>query len=261
MPLPRALIADGDPSTRLFLSSHLRTDGFSPDECGDGRDAFERLTASPFDLVILDARLPRLDGIALCRAIRQEAANRDAGVFVLGTSAAESDKVLALVNGADDYLTKPISIREFLARVCAVMRRAARTSGAARERIQRGDLDLDPSRRQLIVRGRAIACSRQEFDLVYVLAAAPGIVFTREELLARHWPAFAASRLRRGKPGIDEVSAGKPGVDDASADKPRDADIRLVDPIVSRVRRKIERNPDDPEMIVTVWGVGYKFRS
>jgi len=242
---------------RLFLSRHLRTDGFSSDECGDGRDAFERLTTSPFDLVILDATLPRLDGIALCRAIRQEAANRDAGVFVLGTSAAESDKVLALINGADDYLTKPVSIREFLARVCAVMRRAARTSGmAARERIQRGDLDLDPSRRQLIVRGRPIACSRQEFDLVYALAAAPGIVFTREELLARHWPAFAASRLRRGKSGTDEALAGTP-----ADDNHRRQDVRLVDPIVSRVRRKIERNPDDPEMILTVWGVGYKFRS
>ena len=227
---PRALIADGHQPTRALLTRHLFSDGFTTEECVDGREALERLTLSPFDLIVLDATLPGLDGIALCRAIRQGALNSHAGIFVLACSKIESDTVLALVNGADDYLTKPIGIREFLARVSAVMRRVER--GAERQMrttIERADLRLDPSRRHVIVRGQGIACSRQEFELLYALASSPGIVFSREELLLRHWP----------------KNAGK--------------DVRLVDPIVSRLRRKIERSPHAPQMILTVWGIGYKF--
>ena len=142
--------------------------------------------------------------------------------------------MLALVNGADDYLTKPLSIREFLARVSAVMRRARRVAGTSTKKaIDRPDIQLDPSRRQVVVRGTAVACSKQEFDLLYALASSAGIVFSREELLARHWSASAASPLRR--------------------------DVRLVDPIISRLRRKIEDDPDEPRLILTVWGIGYKF--
>jgi DNA-binding response OmpR family regulator len=227
---PRALIADGDRPTRLLLSRHLVSDGFTIDECGDGREALERLTASPFDLIVLDAALSGLDGIALCRAIRHGAANPDAAIFVVAGSDVESDKVLAFVNGADDYLTKPLGIREFLARVSAVMRRVERvTDRHVHETIEHAELRLDPSRRQVIARGQAIACSKQEFELLYGLASSPGIVFSREELLARYWP------------------------------KDGHKDVRLVDPIVSRLRRKIERTPDSPEMILTVWGIGYKF--
>ena len=179
---------------------------------------------------MLDGALSGLDGIALCRAIRQGSANARSAIFIVATSAAESDKVLALVNGADDYLTKPLSIREFLARVSAVMRRtqlAADSNG--KDPIDRSDIRLDPSKRQVFVRGSAVACSKQEFDLLYALASSPGIVFSREELVARYW--------RGGS----------------------DADVRLVDPIISRLRRKIERHPDAPRLILTVWGVGYKF--
>jgi two-component system OmpR family response regulator len=236
---PRALIADGDHFTRLLVSRHLLSEGFDIGECGDGLEALRCITVSRFDLIVLDGALSGLDGIALCRAIRQGSANLHSAVFIVATSASESDKVLALVNGADDYLIKPLSIREFLARVSAVMRRTERASErSTRSPIERADVRLDPARRQVFVRGRAIACSKQEFDLLYALAASPGIVFSREELLARYWPASAASPLRRGKP---------------------ETAIRLVDPIVSRLRRKIERQPDVPRMILTVWGVGYKF--
>ena len=214
---------------RRLLSHHLASEGFDVGECGDGREALEHLSDSPFDLVVLDAALRGLDGIALCRAIRQGSANSHAAIFIVAASAAESDKVLALVNGADDYVTKPLSIREFLARVSAVMRRTARATEADVKRpIHRSDIQLDPSTRQVRVRGRVVACSKQEFDLLYALASSPGIVFSREQLLARHWSSFATG-------------------------------IRLVDPIISRLRRKIEHNPDSPQLIITVWGVGYKF--
>jgi DNA-binding response OmpR family regulator len=227
---PRALIADVDQPTRALLSHHLVSDGFTIDECVDGREALERLIASPFDLIVVDATLPRLDGIALCRAIRHGAANTEAAVFVVATSGAECDKVLALVNGADDYLTKPVGIREFLARVSAVMRRVEWTTARqVRTTLELADLRLDPSRRKVVVRGQGIACSKQEFELLYALASSPGIVFSREELLVRSWP-------KNGR-----------------------KDVRLVDPIVSRLRRKIEPQPHAPQMILTVWGIGYKF--
>ena len=233
----RAFIADADQTTRLLLSHHLGSEGFDVGECVDGREALEHLSDSPFDLVVLDASLRGLDGIALCRAIRQGSPNAHAAIFIVAASAAESDKVLALVNGADDYVTKPLSIREFLARVSAVMRRTVRAIEVdAKRPIHRGDVQLDPSKRQVRVRGRAVACSKQEFDLLYALASSPGIVFTREELLARYWSAFAHATVSRS-----------------------DSSIRLVDPIISRLRRKIEHEPDSPRLILTVWGVGYKF--
>ena len=227
---PRALIADADHPTRLLISHHLCSEGFDVFECVDGRDALEQISAARFELIVLDGALSGLDGIALCRAIRQGSANSHSAILIIATSAAESDKVLALVNGADDYLTKPLSIREFLARVSAVMRRTRPAAGRnGRDLIALSDVRIDPSKRQVLVRGSAVACSKQEFDLLYALASSPGIAFSREELLARYW---------RGGP---------------------EAEIRLVDPIISRLRRKIERNPDTPRLILTVWGIGYKF--
>lgn len=266
----RALIADSDHLTRLLLSRHLLSEGFDIGECDDGREALEHLTASRFDLVVLDGALGGLDGIALCRAIRQGSASPRAAIFIIAASAAESDKVLALVNGADDYLTKPLSIREFLARVTAVMRRTARVADrCAQDPIDRSEIRLDPSKRQVLVRGRAVDCSKQEFDLLYALASQPGIVFSREELLARHWSTFAKATV--GKPDAAKAMVDKSAFAASTSalrasadrsplrrDKP-DASIRLVDPIISRLRRKIEREPDTPRLILTVWGIGYKF--
>jgi len=230
LPDRKALIADGDQRTRILLSRHLSSDGFEIAECVNGRDAFDRVVGARFDLVVLDAALPGLDGITLCRAIRHSAANPLAAVFVVAGSAAESDKVLALVNGADDYLTKPVSEREFLARVSAVMRRIVPGGyQPPATTIETADLRLDPMRRQVFVRGEGIVCSKQEFNLLYGLASSPGIVFSRDELVTHYWP----KSVRH--------------------------DVRLVDPIVSRLRRKIERHPDAPRLILTVWGVGYKF--
>ena len=231
---------------RLLVSRHLFSEGFEIVECSGGLEALEHITSTRFDLVVLDGALSGLDGIALCRAIRQGSPNPHAAIFIIAASTGESDTVLALGNGADDCMTKPLNMREFLARVSAVLRRIDRTcSRTAPIPIDRPELRLDPAKRQVLVRGRAIACSKQEFDLLYALAASPGVVFTREELLARYWPAFA------------KATAGRP-LSVADARRPTAA-IRLVDPIVSRLRRKIEREPDVPRLILTVWGVGYKF--
>ena len=141
--------------------------------------------------------------------------------------------MLGLESGADDYLTKPFGVREFMARVTAVLRRA---SGELREPdrpatgiVTAGDVTLDPERRQTRVRGRLVELTRQEFDILYVLAARRGIVFSRAALIAKVWG---------GDTYVTE---------------------RTVDSVVSRIRRKIEQDPDDPEMILTAWGVGYKF--
>jgi DNA-binding response OmpR family regulator len=235
---PRALIADADVATRQLLSQQLVADGFNVNECSTGRDALERLAATHFDLVVLDADLSGLDGIALCRAVRQGTVNRNSAVFAIGDSPAESDKVLALANGADDYITKPVGVREFLARVSAVMRRTARLTHTRRDPIRRSGLTLDPARRQVMIRGRIVPCSKQEFDVIYELAASPGIVFSRADLLDRHWPGAAHA---------------------ADTHSTQRDSIRLVDPIISRLRRKLEERPDDPQLILTVWGIGYKF--
>ena len=227
---PRALIADGDRSTQRLLSQHLTSDGFSIDTCTDGREAFDRVASSPFDLIVLASALQGVDGIALCRVIRQGTINRNAAIIVVGASSNESETVLTLSNGADDYLTKPVGVREFLARVSSILRRArAAVDRTLQTHIERGEVTLDAARRITIVRGRKVPLSKQEFEVLRALASSPGIVFSRQELLMRHWT--------RGD----------------------HADVRLVDPIISRLRRKIELNPARPRLILTVWGVGYKF--
>ena len=228
-PRPLALIADPDQPAQRALSQHLTSGGFTIDTCSNGRDALERIFGTTFDLIVLEGGLQGVDAATLCRVIRQGSANPDAAVIVVATSARESDKVLLLTAGADDYLTKPVSPREFVARVATVMRRSRPRAAGEKDVIERSDFSLDPARRQLVVRGRRVALSKQEFELLYDLASSPGIVFTRHDLLQRHWPNAASG------------------------------DIRLVDPIVSRLRRKIEIDRDAPRLILTVWGVGYKF--
>ena len=226
---PRALIADPDQSTQQLLSQQLGSSGFAIDVCFDGRDALERVIGTPFDLIVLDSALQGVDGITLCRVIRQGTVNRDAAIIVVAAAEGDSDKVLTLIGGADDHLTKPVNARELLARVSTIMRRSQPAESQEKDHIKRGDLSLDPARRQVVVRGHLAHLSKQEFELLYDLASSPGIVFTRQDLLVRHWP------------------------------HTKHRDIRLVDPIVSRLRRKIEVEADKPRLILTVWGVGYKF--
>jgi DNA-binding response OmpR family regulator len=228
----RALVVEDELPVRDLLRLHLELAGFEVEESGDGREALRRLRESAYNLVILDVMLPGLDGVSLCRAIRTGGPNVSTPILMLTARDTESDKVLGLESGADDYLTKPFGIRELIARVNAITRRHARDDDSlapARKRTSAANVQLDPERREAIVRGTPIELTRQEFDLLYQLARRPGIVFSRAALLQNVWS------------------------DDTYVTE------RTVDTVISRLRRKIERDPQDPELILTAWGIGYKF--
>ena len=229
----RALIVEDEASIREIVRFHLSLAGFETEEVADGRAALDRVRADRFDLVVLDVMLPGVDGVTLCRAMRSGGPNQRSGVLMLTARDTEPDKVLGLESGADDYLTKPFGVREFMARVTSVVRRASGGTGEP-ARVETGmvaaaDVTLDPDRRQVRVRGDVVEMTKQEFDILYLLASRRGIVFSRAALIAKVW-------------GEDTYVTE-----------------RTVDSVVSRLRRKVERDPDDPEMILTAWGVGYKF--
>jgi DNA-binding response OmpR family regulator len=229
----RLLVVEDEAAIRELLRLHLSLAGFDIEEIADGTAALNRARTEKFDLIVLDVMLPGLDGITLCRAIRSQGVNTATAILMLTARDTESDKVLGLESGADDYLTKPFGIREMLARVGAILRRNeridAQATASAVRRVQTRDLALDPERREAVVRGSAVELTKQEFDLLYLLAARPGIVFSRAALLSKIWS------------------------DDTYVTE------RTVDTVVSRLRRKIERDAQDPELILTAWGVGYKF--
>jgi DNA-binding response OmpR family regulator len=230
---PRVLIVEDEVPIRELLRLHLDLAGFDVEEVGDGRAALNLARTSVFALLILDVMLPGLDGVTLCRAVRADSANRLTPILMLTARDTESDKVVGLESGADDYMTKPFGIRELLARVGAITRRVKRADDAALPakgtHVTSSVLALDRDKREARVRGELVELTRQEFDLLYQLAARPGIVFSRASLLDNVWS------------------------DDTYVTE------RTVDTVISRLRRKIERDPQDPEMILTAWGIGYKF--
>jgi DNA-binding response OmpR family regulator len=229
----RILLVEDEAPIRELLRLHLSLAGFDIDEVADGTVALERARTEKFDLIVLDVMVPGLDGITLCRAIRAQSLNMASAVLILTARGSEADKVLGLESGADDYLTKPFSVREMVARVGAILRRNARADapGAvpAARHVRSRDVALDPERREAVVHGSRVDLTKQEFDLLYLLAARPGIVFSRAALLTRIW------------------------TDDTYVTE------RTVDTVISRLRRKVERDVQNPELILTAWGVGYKF--
>src|ERR671912_1095801 len=165
----RALIVEDEPSIREIVRLHLSLAGFHTEEIADGRAALDRLRTDRFDLVVLDVMLPGVDGVTICRAMRSGGPNQRAGVLMLTARDTEPDKVIGLESGADDYLTKPFGVREFMARVASVVRRA---SGGSAEPVRietgivtAGDVTLDPDRRQVRVRGEQVEMTKQEFDI------------------------------------------------------------------------------------------------
>ena len=225
------LVVEDDPNIRDLVCLHLRLEGLDVEATPDGREGLALAKAKAFDLLILDLMLPNLDGVTLCGAIRRDSINSTAPILMLTAKREESDKVLGLETGADDYLTKPFGIRELVARVRALLRRSRRTEGGLTHKapISAGGLTVDPARRQARIDGREIELTVHEFDLLYLLAANRGIVFSRDALMQRVWG--------------DETHITE----------------RSVDTLVKRVRRKVEVDPADPQFILTVWGTGYKF--
>lgn len=227
----RVLVVEDEPAIRELISLHLKLEGFGVLPSGDGAEALRLARTERFDLIVLDVMLPGLDGVSVLGAIRRESANRDTPILMLTARREESDKVLGLETGADDYLTKPFGVREFVARIRALQRRHQRSEEieAQAQPVTAGPLIVDPQRRQARLDGREIDLTANEFDLLYLLAGNRGIVFSREALMQKVWGS---------ETHITE---------------------RSVDTLVKRVRRKIEDDSAEPQFILTVWGTGYKF--
>ena len=226
---PRILLVDDEDSLQKLLSYPLRSDGYEVVGAADGQEALDRFDESSFDLVVLDVMLPRVDGFDVCRKLRARSA---VPIIMLTAKAEEFDKVLGLELGADDYITKPFSMREFRSRVKAVLRRAELVRGDDNgdEPLVQGDLAIDFSKRQVEVRGEPVRLTYVEFEILATLARAPGRVFSRTMLLERLWG-------------------------DSSYRDPRTIDVHI-----RHLREKLERDPKSPEYLFTVRGVGYHFR-
>jgi two-component system, OmpR family, response regulator len=232
LPMPDSstiLLVDDEDAVQKLLAYPLERDGFRVVQARDGQEALERFEREHVDLVVLDVMLPKLDGLEVCKRLR---ASSSVPIIMLTARDDELDKVLGLELGADDYITKPFSIREFRSRVRALLRRAA-TPPADRdhELIESDGLTIDLARREVEVQGRPIQLTYVEFELLRTLASHPGRVYTREQLLQALW---GGSEYR----------------------EPRTIDVH-----VRHLREKLERDPREPEFILTVRGAGYRFRS
>jgi DNA-binding response OmpR family regulator len=223
------LLVDDEESVQKLLAYPLEREGFRVVQARDGQEALERFAAERIDLVVLDLMLPKLDGLEVCKQLR---ATSTVPIIMLTARDDELDKVLGLELGADDYITKPFSIREFRSRVRALLRRASipRDGGVDDELIETDGLRIDAGRRTVELNGRAIRLTYVEFELLRALAAHPGRVYSRRMLLEALW---GGSDYR----------------------EPRTIDVH-----VRHLREKLEEDPREPAFILTVRGVGYRFR-
>jgi DNA-binding response OmpR family regulator len=226
---PRILLVDDEHSVQKLLASALRKDGYEVVSALDGRAALDRVDDGGFDLVVLDLMLPKVDGFEVCRQVR---ATSSVPIIMLTAKVEEIDKVLGLELGADDYITKPFSMREFRSRVKAVLRRSqlTRVEEPAREELVDGELRIDFDKRQVTVDDAPARLTYVEFEILAALARNPGRVYSRATLLERVW---GDSAYR---------------------------DPRTVDVHIRHLREKLERDPKTPELVQTVRGVGYRFR-
>ncbi len=221
------LIVEDEETLAESVQFALEVEGFDVATVGDGRDALSSVAANPPDQVLLDLMLPGLSGLDVLRTIRRD---HHMPIIILTAKDAEADKVLGLELGADDYVTKPFSTRELIARVRSHLRRS-RLGGMPDDSlvIAGGDVEMDIDRHEVRVRGDDVALRPKEFDLLFALLARKGKLVTRDTLISEVW-------------GYDYVG-----------------DTKTLDVHIKRLRKKVEADPGDPELIVTVRGLGYKF--
>lgn len=226
----RVLLIEDDPDIVDIISINLPKYGFSVEALTDGVSGLERARRGGFDLAVLDLMLPGIDGLEICRELRAE--NKDVFIIITSGRDGESDKVVGLELGADDYLTKPYSVVELVARMKVLFRREE----ATRNRVDSsaavltfGGLMIDPEMRLVTVDSNTISLTAIEFDLLLFLARHPGRPFTREELAAHVWDSTAS--------GVDGTISAQ----------------------LSRLRKRLEKDPKNPKYVKTVWGIGYQF--
>jgi len=231
---PCVLVVEDEEAIRELVCFHLELAAYECVTAADGKSALHLAQEKPFDLIILDLVLPQLDGITLCEAIRRSGPNREVPILIVTARREESDKILGLEIGGDDYVTKPFSFRELVARVHALMRRPrstwrAQSASGPEAIVSLLGVTIDPIRRRVTASGKVVSLTPQEFNLLYLLASNAGVVFSRDELLSRVWD--------------DGVFVTERG----------------VDTLVKRLRRKVEDDPNQPTRVITVRGTGYKF--
>lgn len=231
MPPKTILIIEDNEDMAQLLALHLRDLQYTVKLCFDGRSGLEQATNNQFNLVILDLMLPECDGLSICKAIRSKPDYT--AILMLTAKASELDRVTGLESGADDYVTKPFSLSELLARIKAIFRRVDALesihSNRGKNILQRGLLTIYPDKRQVMVKGESIDLTVKEFDLLVFFASRPARVYTRNELLNQVWGV--------GYEGYEHT----------------------VNSHINRLRVKIEEDPKKPIYIQTVWGIGYKF--
>jgi DNA-binding response OmpR family regulator len=225
--MARVLVVDDDHTVREVVVSYLRAHQHDVLEAGDGEDALRLMREEPADLVVLDLMLPGIDGLEVCRRLREDG---DVPIIMLTALGSEVDRVVGLELGADDYVSKPFSPRELALRVDSVLRRTGESAPALPTVLTDGDLVVD-SARHLVTRGEVpLALTAREFDLLRFLVAHPGTAFSRDDLLQQVWGWSIGDRS-------------------------------TVTVHVRRLREKVEKDPTHPERLLTVWGVGYRWEA
>lgn len=227
--MPLVYIVDDEPHIRRLAALALKDAGFETMEFSDGTILLHAMQQQIPDAILLDWMLPGQDGISVLRTIRQDAGMRPTPVIMMTARSDEVDRVLGLEFGADDYVTKPFSVKELAARVRAVIRRQEYLSAPREDVLSIGGLRVDYSRRSVVRDGEPVELTQREFDLLYTLMKSPGRVFTREMLLNTVWKTDFYG------------------------------DTRTVDVHIRYLRQKLEEEPDSPRLILTVRGVGYRF--
>jgi DNA-binding response OmpR family regulator len=222
------LVIDDEATIREVIRRYLEREGFNVREAGDGYAALETLDADPPDLLVLDLMLPGLDGMTVARRVRERS---QIPIIMLTAKGEPHDRIHGLEQGADDYVVKPFSPRELVLRVKAVLRRTEETSPGSEEVLSLDPFELNPATRTLHVRGQEVNLTAKEFDLLAFMMRRPKRVFSRDQLMGNVW-------------GYEYYG-----------------DASTVTVHIRRLREKIERDPSNPEHLLTVWGVGYKFEA